>query len=254
MIRKILVALLSFMPHRIRLMFESYHYNRLLSDFDLGREPDLRIALQLIEPGATVIDVGASVGLWTLNFAKRVGATGQIVALEPVPTTFAILQKMVLGLANARAAVNMHNCALSDTCGQAAMKLPRDERGIRNHYCAKLAPNGDIPVSVETLDNICAAISGPIRFIKVDTEGHELSVIRGGLQTLRRHRPILCIEISTDPDDIASDGARLMSLLDELDYSCHVRRDGKLSVRKRGDISVNYFFLPNDHKIGAAAR
>jgi FkbM family methyltransferase len=119
---------------------------------------------------------------------------------------------MVLGLANARAAVNMHNCALSDTCGQAAMKLPRDERGIRNHYCAKLAPNGDIPVSVETLDNICAAISGPIRFIKVDTEGHELSVIRGGLQTLRRHRPILCIEISTDPDDIASDGATNLTI------------------------------------------
>lgn len=254
MTRRILFAVLSSLPRRIRLMFESCHYSRLLSSFDLELEPDLSIALQLIEPRSTVMDVGASVGLWSINLAKRVGDGGRVIAVEPVPTTFAILKKMVARSAGVRAIVDLHNCALSERRGQAAMKLPRDDRGFRNHYCARIDSDGDILVNTETLDNICASVSSPVRFLKIDTEGHELSVVRGAVKTLRRYRPILCIEICTDPDAPGSDGARLMSLLGKLEYACYVRRHGELCPRQCADVAVNYFFIPNDHRILPLAR
>jgi hypothetical protein len=50
-------------------------------------------------------------------------------------------------------------------------------------------------VALRRLDDICAHIEGRISFIKIDVEGHELEVLRGGTATLAKHRPNLLIEI-----------------------------------------------------------
>ncbi len=247
LIRNTCVQLLSVLPRRIRLALEARYYENLLSKFNLNKEPDLSLALEFIEPGHTVIDVGANIGLWTINLAKRVGRNGRTIAVEPVPTTFAILERVVNKVVNSGATILLHNCALSNDRGQIGMEVPVDGRGIRNHYLAKVVSGvGQITVDVRKLDDICASIRERIQFIKIDTEGHELSVLMGGVETLRTHQPVLCVEISTDPDDVESEGGRLIQLLSDLGYSCYVRRNDHLSVREKGEVAVNYFFQPTE--------
>jgi hypothetical protein len=53
----------------------------------------------------------------------------------------------------------------------------------------------EVHVRVRTLDDICAGAESRVSFIKIDVEGHELKVLRGGVETLRKHRPNLLIEI-----------------------------------------------------------
>lgn len=251
LLRKALISIVTALPSPIRLAIESRYYRNLLSRFDLEKEPDLGVALRLIEPGDTVVDIGASVGLWTLSLAKRVGIHGRVVAVEPIPQTYAILERIVRSEVNLRSQVSLISCAISNTHGQLGMTIPRDDRGIRNHYLARIAAKGAFTVEVKTIDEICESIPDTIRFIKIDTEGHELPVICGGLKTLQKHMPILCVEISTDPNDKETEGARLLHLLSEIGYAVYILRDGALRILGDGKKATNYFFIPRTSTVAS---
>ncbi len=51
----------------------------------------------VIEPGMTVVDVGANVGQMTLEMAHLVGPTGRVIAIEPGPGNLAVLRRHVEG-------------------------------------------------------------------------------------------------------------------------------------------------------------
>ena len=50
---------------------------------------------RLVKPGMTVIDVGANFGYYAVLFGDAVGATGRVIAIEPVPSTAAVLRKTI---------------------------------------------------------------------------------------------------------------------------------------------------------------
>ena len=59
-----------------------------------GLEPGTRRVLsKLLVPGATFVDIGAHIGLLTLAGARAVGASGKVLAIEPVPLSFELLQR-----------------------------------------------------------------------------------------------------------------------------------------------------------------
>lgn len=244
MFRRILVAVLARMPADVRRAIEVRHYVRLLSRFPLERERDLAAALDLVEPGDVVVDIGANVGLWTVNLARAVGPTGRVLAFEPVPSTFAILQRTVAKLAPDPLRVALDRSAVSESAGPVRMEIPRDDRSIPNHHLARINPeSGRIGVTSKTLDQAVAGTEGPIAFIKIDTEGHELAVLRGSLETLRRDRPALCIEVSTDPDEPTSDACELFRLLREIGYAPWVVDSDGWRPRQAGEPVLNCFFL-----------
>ena len=77
---------------------------------------------------------------------------------------------------------------------------------------------GKTRVEVTTLDQELADIDSPIRFVKIDAEGHGSNVIRGAKSILERHKPVIAIEVDPEPlEDISA-------LLQESGYmpvSCH---------------------------------
>ena len=100
-------------------------------------------------------------------------------------------------------------------------------------------------VMTVTADHALLPLTRRVSFLKVDVEGAELQVVRGAQHLLRRDRPVCLIEVGSDPDQSASDGALLFGVMAELGYEPYFLRDGALHPRKAGDIQTDYLFLPS---------
>lgn len=155
-------------------------------------EQEFRLLESFVSPGDWAIDVGANVGHYTAKLSRLVGAAGRVLAFEPVPRTFELLT------ANARQFphpnVTLMNVAISDKATTMAMDVPEVEGGA---YLAHLT---DRDTGLRTLCLPLDSIPLPqrVRFVKIDAEGHEFAVLRGMSDLLRRDRPTLIVEVSSD--------------------------------------------------------
>jgi FkbM family methyltransferase len=140
------------------------------------RADEERFFWDVLRPGDIVIDVGANIGSTALASAVAVGAKGHVVAVEPHPRIFAYLKANIAR--NAASQIEAVQCALSHEDGEASFTDRRsdDQNAI--------SPEGDIKVPQRRLDNI--APRGKIALLKVDVEGHEYFVFKGGKDTLDR--------------------------------------------------------------------
>ncbi len=148
-----------------------------------------------LQPGDVALDVGANIGLYTDRFARLVGRRGLVYAFEPNPH----YSRGLTRIASVRKNVTFVAAALSDRSGKAGLSVPAAEAGPNRSMgsleeCAAAAAVQTIEVPTTTLDAQIGSISG-IRLLKCDVEGHEHEVLLGGLELLRRERPILLIEI-----------------------------------------------------------
>src|SRR4051812_7325983 len=155
-------------------------------------DPRLRPMTHLVRPGDVTVDVGANRGAYTLHLSRLVGPTGRVHAVEPFPPNVTALDSL------RKANVVVHGVALSDHAGQEPLYVPRYEgRGL--DALASLTPrtgsHDEMPIDVATLDAVLGAEPGPVTLIKCDVEGHELSVLRGSDEVLRRDQPALLLKI-----------------------------------------------------------
>jgi FkbM family methyltransferase len=157
------------------------------------RSPETEVSevARALHEGDWVIDVGANVGHYTCQMSRCVGASGRVLAFEPMPMSFALLT------ANVRAAgllnVTLFNVALSSRTGVLRMTVPSYEHSrLANFYQARIATDGDYPVLCLPLDAI--PIPGRVRLVKIDAEGHDQQVLLGMQSLLQRDRPMLIVE------------------------------------------------------------
>lgn len=155
-------------------------------------EPELRLLPYLCDPQKTSLDIGASQGLYTahlLRFSQR------CVAFEPRPMQAADL---ALGLDHLKSKVSVESIALSDRAGEVRLRMLAHDLGRSTIEDSNPLEDEDGSASAEIIvparrlddyefDNI--------GFIKIDVEGHELAVLKGGERTISRNRPSLLIEI-----------------------------------------------------------
>jgi len=167
-----------------------------------GFEPrTLRLYQKIIKPGCTVLDIGANVGSHTLPLAKLVGSNGRVVAFEP--TTFAygklivnialnpelssrIIPWQVMLVADSRA--SLEPALFSSWPLENSSDLHEDHKG-------RLMDTSG--ASVETLDSAVDYLNlSRIDFLKIDVDGYEHQVLKGGLQTLKIHKPAIIMEFA----------------------------------------------------------
>jgi FkbM family methyltransferase len=151
-------------------------------------EPAVQRALtDLLRPGMTFWDVGAHVGFFTVLGARLVGNQGQVHAFEPVEQNRARLEAAVER--NGCANVTVHPVALSAEAGQAV---------LHEHESSamwSLAGEGEgETIRTETLDSLGLP---PPDLVKIDAEGVEVEVLRGGSELLSGPRPALLVEFTT---------------------------------------------------------
>lgn len=154
---------------------------------DHDRDPDYRASLELIEPGATVIDVGANIGLWSLLAARRVGR-GAVHAFEPAPTTFARLQRN-LDL-NGTGNVIVNQLAVDRQAGTATFHTAVDSNSGGAGYLQRPGAPTAITVECTTIDDYCR-VHGIERVgvLKLDIEGAEWLALQGAEALLTGAEP-----------------------------------------------------------------
>jgi FkbM family methyltransferase len=156
-----------------------------------SKERELILAPLLCSPDMIAIDVGASDGAYTIRLCQR---AKHVIAFEPQPRQAIRLEAMVR--ANSLR-VKVETVALSDRPGSVMLRVPpgalRGRATIEQlNALDDLTDVEQIEVPTRRLDDYELADVG---FIKIDVEGHELAVLRGGEQTLRRSEPVLLVEL-----------------------------------------------------------
>lgn len=154
--------------------------------------------LKVIHSGFSIVEIGANQGYYTSLFQKLVGKNGTIHAFEPLPTTFELLEGSVrFDLPN----THLYNLGTFDTKGEFKFHLPKNDHGqatMSPHDCNswKSREIEEVPCSVIKLDEFIPISSlTNIDFIKIDVEGAELPSLQGAESILRKHKPLLFVEV-----------------------------------------------------------
>lgn len=153
-----------------------------------------------IKPGETIVDVGANIGYYTLQFAHWVGPTGVVHAFEPEPAAVALLRRNVE--ANGCTQVRIHPAALSDEAGSAI--LHRSAHNFGDHRLAPAAEKREtVAIQTARFDDLLP--DEHVDWIKLDIQGWEAAALRGLRHTLERN-PAVRIVMEFWPEGIVQAG------------------------------------------------
>ena len=140
-----------------------------------------------VKPGDTCVNIGANVGYYTLQLANLVGAGGMVHAFEPNPNSCEILRRHI-ELNGFEERVLLHEKAVSESVGRQKFFFegtsPLSSLGRPNSRIDGSCLQKD--VELETIDHFFSqeSVLRPDWFV-IDVEGAEISVIRGGIETLQ---------------------------------------------------------------------
>jgi precorrin-6B methylase 2 len=152
-------------------------FARFLAEGALLEEAISRLLDLILREGMTFVDVGANIGLSTLYGARKVGPTGAVIALEPTPKLFRLLQRSVY-LNGMEDICKCLNIALSSADGVGTLEGSR--------YC------GQFQVKTARLDHVLQD-ARRVDAVKIDAGGAELDVLEGMNHVLAKHREIVLI-------------------------------------------------------------
>lgn len=140
-----------------------------------------------------LFDIGAHYGLFTLAALKWSGGTARVVAVDPSVSALAVFDAN-MRLAGAGTRVERFCAAIGDTDGDTA--LLTGGAGAWHMMVEPDAPRHDaVRVPVMTLETLAVRTASSPTHLKIDVEGQEDAVIRGGERVLREDKPILFLEL-----------------------------------------------------------
>jgi FkbM family methyltransferase len=214
-------------------------------NFGSYEQAEARLFFNLVGEGKTFVDIGANVGWYSLTAARHFPHI-TVHAFEPMPKTFGYLTRNV-ALNNA-VNVKAYNFGFSERNETATFYYyPEGSGNASARNLSGTTSVTEIPAQVKRLDDVATLQGLTIDTLKCDVEGAELSVFRGGIETLREQRPAIFTEMlrkwsaafGYHPNEI-------ISLLHGLGYRCYTVRNSGLAELTAMDDSTaetNFFFL-----------
>jgi FkbM family methyltransferase len=149
----------------------------------------IKVMFRVLRRSSNCIDVGAHVGEF-LYYMIDISPRGRHHAFEPLPHLSQQLKESF-------PQVNVHQAAVGDSSGESEFLFVENDPGysglrrrVYNRPDPKITP---IRVRVVTLDEVIPS-NEKIAFIKIDIEGGEFHAIKGGIETIRRGKPVIVFE------------------------------------------------------------
>lgn len=174
-----------------------YFYFLLKKNFLISSEDEFKNLHLYVNKNDTVIDIGANIGRYSFELAKIVGDNGSVFSIEPMSRSFSILLYLIqfsntkniipfnFAISNKTRKINM-NEASNKIYKNSLFSTFTESKIVKNktkksnvHYSLKL-------------DDL--KIKEKITFIKIDCENHEMQVLIGGLNLIKKNRPTVLVE------------------------------------------------------------
>jgi FkbM family methyltransferase len=214
-------------------------------NFGSYEEDELMMQINMMEPDFNIFDIGANIGWYAITIARKF-PNSKIFSFEPIPYIYKLLNENIQ--LNEIKNIESCNYGLSDAVGTFIFYL--DPSLSVNASLANVSNNDKINTvncSVKKLDDFTTENNIIIDFIKCDVEGAEKLVFTGGIETIKKNKPIIFSEMlrkwttkfNYHPNDI-------IKLLKEIGYQCFISRKNKLvqfGYVDENTIETNYFFL-----------
>lgn len=217
-------------------------------NFQVYERVDSEIIFGLIEPGFNVFDIGANIGWYSLNIAKLHSST-KVWSFEPIPTTFLSLKRNVE--INEVSNIQLHNFGFSNEEKNLKFYL-QPEASVSASSANITGSNNIIEIvcNVKRLDDFIVETGLKMDFIKCDVEGAELFVYQGGIEAIKRDKPIIFTEMlrkwsakfNYHPNQI-------INLLIGMGYRCFTASVNHLTeifAIGENTVETNFFFLHSE--------
>jgi|SRR5579883_1164630 FkbM family methyltransferase len=165
-----------------------------------------KLLRSVLKSDSHCIDIGAYRGR-ILGELVRLAPRGRHIAYEPLPHLHKLVHERF-------PMVDVRQAAVSDEVGETIfhyVKSTPAESGLRERSYSVERQIEKLVVRTETLDS-CLPEGYVPTFIKIDVEGAELQVFRGGIEMITRHKPVIIFEhgkggatyYNTQPGDVYS--------------------------------------------------
>ena len=171
-----------------------YRANKYKTRNDIG---EIAYIESVLQTGQTVLDIGAHKAGYLYIMLQKIGKTGKVYAFEPQSRLYNYITKLK-GLFN-WTNVQVEHLALSDKNGTVTLFIPAS-KGKYTSPGATIAPTEQKEygikedVRTETLDSYCRRNNIQPDFLKIDVEGNELRVFKGGSNILSTFKPAIIFE------------------------------------------------------------
>ncbi|MEL7266462.1 MAG: FkbM family methyltransferase, partial [Planctomycetota bacterium] len=166
------------------------------------QQKELQRIRQYLQPGDVAIDIGAHAGDTMLPMALAAGKTGAVVCFEANPLVFPTLDYNA-GANPDLTTIHAHNVAITETEGP--FEFSSNDPGFNNGGTTSRTNKfrrGDVfrmEVPGVRLDGFMQQhhpeLVDKLRFIKIDTEGYDLYILRAIADLLQRTRPVVQAEV-----------------------------------------------------------
>jgi FkbM family methyltransferase len=153
------------------------------------------ILQKLCRDGSYMLDVGANLGLMALPVLSAVPQS-IVVSFEPSPNTLPWLKKTISGSVHS-ARWQLVEKAVGSASGRADFSVSVPTEGLYDGliYTRRSIESRRVNVDVTTVDSEWKRLGCPdVSMIKIDVEGGELDVLRGGTECLSQARPFVLLE------------------------------------------------------------
>ncbi len=174
-------------------------------------EDEADFIARVAEPAGRMLDIGSSFGFYALSYAHAAGPGSRVWAFEPTPQACALLRESIR--LNQLNQVTLLQAAIGAESGRCRLTSAASSELNRID-----AERGTLDVAMASLDALDAEHAfGAVDFIKLDVEGHEAQVVRGGRAFFALRSPLVMLEIkAADEVDYAA-----ASMLEELGYALY---------------------------------
>jgi len=217
-------------------------------------EKETELLDHFLSPGDVCFDVGANFGQWSYRMSRRVGSSGKVFAIEPMPVTLRMLERVVkrMRLDN----VKIHPLAIGNMKGDAALHVDGGFK-FSNLPCVRVINKecddiSDLKIKMTTIDLLVGEQNiTNIKLIKCDVEGAEMLLLEGAINVLKKETPIIICEIIAEHlDKYGYKPEDIFVLLAKMGYSSYVYRSDRLvPVNELIYDEYNYVFI---HKNNAS--
>ena len=213
-------------------------------------EKELEIIDRYSDKSKDALDIGVYRGVYSYKLSQNFKT---VHSFEPNPLLYPYLEK------NLKKVINnmiLYNLALSDTNGVSELKLPIRSKSIFKNNIEELFKLGaatmhpenimnnykKVPIQMKRLDEI--KINNNIGFIKIDVEGHEKNVIEGGLDTIKKNKPVLLVEI--EEKHTKKPIEETINFIKSLNYNAFIYKEKTLiefNETNKNQKEINYIFI-----------